>query len=58
MISAPETKAPARATECRPAARDTGLASGFRWRVLEDHPLPKLTRYQRLYFFLFEYNRY
>ena len=35
------------------------LARDFRWRVLGDPPPPpRPTRYQRIYHFLYEFNRY
>ena len=44
-----------------PSVEETrpGIACGFRWRVVDDPPPPpKLTRFQRIFNFLYEYNRY
>jgi hypothetical protein len=53
------TSAPAKEVEpVRPPAIEASPRE-YRWRVVDDPPPPPTpTRYQRLYTFLYEYNRY
>ena len=59
MASTIEREAPVRAADRQPDSSASSLARDFRWRVVGDPPpSPEPTRFQRIYTWLYEFNRY
>ncbi len=59
MATASEVASRPTTAERQSSTSTIDMARAFRWRVVDDPPpSPEPTRYQRLYTWLYEFNRY